>query len=454
MTATPSQDSVRLELADEQLLAEIRKLATALVDGPARWDALHAQICEAKKRKIHRKLGVNWAGFLGTFGLGEDDWSRIAVAVDVCAVLRGAGLPLPRNHGQLDQLRHLRRAPDALRAFWSRAISHYGSVPPARVLAGMKSSERVAAPNSGSNACQSSESSAFVSLAKQYRDLMRAGKLFEAQTPAQQLAAIILGLSAGNPDEWRIWPTSWVQPRQLQFGFDDARRVIANGRRAARGAAAKTDDRQLHLNFDDVGTSAYPEKLREIRGIPSSMPQTQLGVANGCAGSHSPENLNLESTPPTYPNLVDGQIETAVDHGYVAAPLDAATGRSATTIQKDCKDGDRVLLKLTSGDSADGSELVRHGPNVHVKIAITFGKGPHALSSTPPGYVLTRMKRSTRLEKRLRDLDVDAASNEVTSAIHFVAFHGTEPVPVTTTALDHTAQRLPPNQSPPSRKSP
>lgn len=269
---TPS-DNNALDPADRHLIDEIRTLAIALWDGPSRWDLLHARVAEAKERKLHRKLRLRWAEFLKQFGLSEDDWSRVRVAVDICTVLRKTGLPLPTNHAQLDELRFLRHDPTALVAFWKKVIREFGSVPPARLIAALKGGKPFAAsskPQSAARLSVPAVPSQLAQLASSYVQLMQDGELFAAHQPAQQLAALILGTPIAA-DAWRIWPSPKVPERQLEIPIDDARAVPpAKSRRGRRSRLRPGLQGQLLLDFIPaalvVDANQPTENFREIRG--------------------------------------------------------------------------------------------------------------------------------------------------------------------------------------------
>lgn len=261
-----------LDRSDKQLLGEIRQLATALIDGPARWDRLHDQIIQAKKRKVHKKLRLKWSEFLEYLGIKQDGWSRILLAVDICRPLRSAGLTLPKNHTQVEQLRAFRDDREGLIAFWKRSLDLYGGVPPAWWLEIYKTgtippTTPVAAPpepTTGPNVTPE-----MLALAEGYFLKISQGEVFAAQEPAQKLAALVVGRTIESTNSWRHWPVPAPLPaRQLEFQLNDLRKeVLPNLRVHRRKSAAPIGQFEFDLTTSDTEGDSEGQEFRGFRGI-------------------------------------------------------------------------------------------------------------------------------------------------------------------------------------------
>lgn len=270
---------------DAQFLTELRTTAAALLDGPSRWDKLHDEILEAKNRRLHKKLRLKWSEFLQHLGIKADDWSRIMLAVEICRLLRGAGLVLPKNHTQVEQLRTFRDNPEGLIAFWKRCLDLYGGVPPAWWLEIYKTgtipttTPRREPPPATVGPNLPRVASEMVSFAESYLRLVSQDELFAAQEHAQKLAALVLGRSIEFTTSWRHWPVPpATSVRQLEFQLDDVRKdVLPNLRVPRRISAAPTDQLEFNLTSSDADSRSEGQEFRGIRGN-SDAPDASAGA--------------------------------------------------------------------------------------------------------------------------------------------------------------------------------
>lgn len=402
-----------LDASDKKLLGEIRELAVALLDGPARWDRLHDQLMQAKERKVHKKLRLLWSEFLQHVGIKPDDWSRIRLSVDICRPLRSAGLALPKNPTQVEQLRTLRDDSEGLIAFWKRCLDLYGGVPPAWWLEIYRTgtipitAPRREPPPATVGPNLPSITSEIVSLAESYILLISRDELFAAQEQAQKLAALVLGRSIEFTASWRHWPVPPAIPvRQLEFQLDDVRKdVPPNLRVPRRKSAAPTGQLEFNLASSNADSGSEGQEFRGIRGN-SDVPD---------AGAPAPASKQVQTLSD---DLTAADVQTSSE-----SALNEITTEVSRTIE--------LPTEFRLHGAKVQAELILDSASATIRLTIHAGTSRWQTNCpTPPRYIRQGAADDgiITFSKRLPDGVLPEFDQEVDFAVKYLTSGGNLPV--------------------------